>query len=727
MTDEYTKEDILTELQNRGVNTSTLAPPVKTTYTPRNAAYTELKNRGMKDEDIVRELDKKPKSLTFWQSLVEEVPEFAGSIAGGLLFKSPAGAIIGAGIGGAVGRGATEIGQQITGAEPSKTPEEITIESAKAGGKQALQEVGGRLLVGAVGKILAPFRKAITPEAEEASKVLEKYMPKETSPVRLLSKVTGQKIPAILPHEATENRTLDLLYNVSEASIIGGKKIAEYKVIRQQAISDMLDDLTSQFVNHADPDQIGEAFVLAINKKLDTRKLITSPLYNTVSELSKNVKVPTKSLKDFVAPYLKTIKEIGGIESANAGDDLIKAVNELPDEISISAAIELRSRLISRADEYSVLNKKAPAIGKAKAMTGVTDNMVENALKTQNPEAYNLWREANRIYREGSEKYDNEFIRRLVKTAEEKGNPELIAQSVFKPGAISNIRRVKIAIDDITFNKLKGWYTNNLLRKSVNQEGDLKGTILWNNLYGKAGMGNATLKEIYKPEELLTITNVANTLKFIEKKQGEGTGKIFIQLSQAGAIVGMTKPGAIRKTAFAILGGPFVLSRVFTNPLFVKYLTATTKLPEGSPQIGAILTKMAGLALNIQRDVEKGKAFESTIDKYKREEITIKGGGGGGGSSILGSINEATRDLLNFVTKPSGEKAAGIDPIVLQHATQLGFSNPAVANATMEYIKQMARENPESLKVFKLLDNPIDRLKALMNLIKERGLVPLNK
>ena len=45
-------------------------------------------------------------------------------------------------------------------------------------------------------------------------------------------------------------------------------------------------------------------------------------------------------------------QELGGIEAKNAGDDLLAAVMDLPDKVDFSTAKELRSRLLSRIDEF---------------------------------------------------------------------------------------------------------------------------------------------------------------------------------------------------------------------------------------------------------------------------------------------------------------------------------------------------------------------------------------
>ena len=570
-------------------------------------AYRTLKERGLSDEAITKGLHPETKPLSFWQSLIEEIPESGGAIIGGIIGApaGPLGAMGGAFLGGAAGRAYQQIGKQLAGGEAPKTSLEAMKEIGIAGGKQAAYELGGRAVIGIAGKVLAPFKKSIIAETEVVRKTLEKYMPKEISPFRFISKLRKEKVPTLLPAEATENRVLDILENIAEGSLVGGKKIADYKtIIRPNAINNMVDDLINTFGQRAEPDLIGEAFTMAVEKSLKPSRLAATTLYNTVDEMTKGIMIPTKSLKAFAQPLAERAKEIGSIEAKNAGDDLVQAVMELPDTISYGTAKELRSRLISKIDEFSIINKKAPAIGKAKRFVALSDNTIATTLKTENPEAFALWRQANKLYREGSEQFDNEFIRRLIKQSVDKGNPEVIAKQIFKPGAISNIRKAKSAVDEETWKGLKSWYIQDILKKSTLQEGEISGKAFVNQLTGKTGMGDKALTEIFKPAELQALKNVATVLQIASKKQAEGIGRMWIQLTQAGAIVGLMDERS-RPYSIVLLGGPVVLSRLFTNPLAAKWLIQGARLPAHSPAAAAILAKLGGLALEIDRDMRK--------------------------------------------------------------------------------------------------------------------------
>ena len=608
-----TKEEAKAELIRRG-------------WTDRKIeAYRELRKRGYSHEDIIGrmkpseiQIDRKSHGVgrtipkqPWYEKAIEEItePETMAGIAGGItggMVAGPPGAVAGAGL---AGMGAKAVEQALE-PEVEVSPTEI----AKAGARQAGYEAVGGILAKIAGKALRPFAKRITEEAKVAINTLDAYMPKTRS---LFAPFFEKKVPVLLPAEATENRVLDVLQNIAEYSLVGGKKIADYKnIVRDKAINEMIDDMTRAFGKQADPDLLGDAIKLTVQKRLKGSKLVTEPMYNTVEEMAKDVQVPIEEIKKFAAPIVARAKEIGTIQSKAAGDDLAQAIMELNDTISFPAAKELRSRLLSTVNEFSITNKKAPAIGKAKRLISILDKEMENALIKQQPEAFNLWRHANSLYKQGRKKYDSQFLRRLLKQADPDfgGEPEKILRSIFKKGGISNIRRLKTAVGGYNapiWKQMKGWYVQDLIIKSTTKDGILQGKSL---LYNMRTMGDKALKEIFEPHELRSIEKVGTTLKVIQGRQGEGTGRMLIQLTQGGAaltILGMAGGrGAGQAGAGAIIFGPPVLARLFTDPIAAKLLTQGLKLPKQSGYAISLGLRLSRMANKVEQKIEEEKEIE---------------------------------------------------------------------------------------------------------------------
>ena len=325
-------------------------------------------------------------SSTFVEGVVREAPQVGGGIATAiagapLIAKATAagtvsgGPIVGAGAGlltaaglVAIGAGGGEaykqIGQYLSGSlNAPKTAIDAAKRIAAAGAEEGAWELVGGLAAKGFGKIISPFKDKLV---EGSSEVINMFKDK-IKPV------------VLLPAESTESRVMDLLQNVSEASIIGGNSIQAYKVKRLKFFDDFADSLIREFGERTDPTDLGNLFVAAVRDTNKTHNKAARVLYNSVK--AGKVRIPTKSMQNFSRPLQKRARTLEGIEAKNAGDDLVDAVMSLGDDLSYKEAVELRSRLISRIDEFSILNKKAPAIGKAKKLVGLLDGAIGKSLK----------------------------------------------------------------------------------------------------------------------------------------------------------------------------------------------------------------------------------------------------------------------------------------------------------------------------------------------------------
>lgn len=522
-----------------------------------------------------------------------------GGIVGGIAGTAVAGPgagilgkMVGAATGTALGAGGAEAWYQVSqhlmnDPDVPKTSKEAATEIAKAGLTEAAWEVSGQTATRLVGKALKPFAKKVTPEAQKVMDWL------------------GKKIkPSLLPSEASDSRILDVMQNVSEGSILGGGKLKEFKANRQEVFDDLADDIIGMFGKKIEPDQVGELFVDAIDNRNRVFRAAADTLYNNATELAEGTKVSTSKLKDFVKPYVDIGEELHGIEAANAGDDLVSAIIGLPDDLSIDAAKNLRSRLLSKIDEFKVINKNAPVIGKAKKLVETLDNQIDKSLSG---DALDAWREANRFYKTQSEKFNSALIRRLVKKGIE--DPEGIAKAIFKPRNITTIKKIKTALTPKEWESMQSYYIQALFKQGSDIDGVVQGQKVINRMVGKpTSMGHATLKEIFKPEQLKEIFNFADALKVAQKRQSEGLGKMWIQLAQGSAVVTVAAAGAmgepeIAAGAGAILFGPVVLSRMLVNPSMAKYLTRGFNIPARSPEAVGIMVRLINGARNIKKEI----------------------------------------------------------------------------------------------------------------------------
>lgn len=519
---------------------------------------------------------------------------------------------IAAGLGGAAG----EFVSQATGDQP------FNLAEIK---RQAItQGVGsgvGRLIGGGIQKGYSLLSGGASTEAQRAISFLSKK---------------GLDQP-LLPAEATDNRVIDLLDNISQNSLIGGGSIAKYKLSRKMFMDGLVDDILTSFGKDADPDTMGRLFMDLVDDNLKMSRVAANNMYNLTDDLLRPVtkKVPVQvsssfvdefgrplmsqqmqkmevlqapvnitRLKVFARNIQKTSKQASNISAEAMGDDIVSEISAMPNTVDFAVAKDLKTRLMKKVDFFDVTDKTAPAKGISKKGIAMLDDAIENQLRTNHPEAYKLWRDANETWKTTGQQFNNRFIRTIIRKVDPDlgGDPEMIVNSVFKSGRVSRIQRVKNALDIGSnpegrqlWNKLKSWTVHDSFKKATNKEGEIIGTALDETLFGRSGLGDKVLRETFTPEEIGNLKEFTNALRVTQAKTKEGTGRIWIQLTQAGAVMGVLS-GKYRNASIAILGGPHILAKIFTNPKWAKSMIDGIKM-SGNTQM--FLTAMSKLSAEV--------------------------------------------------------------------------------------------------------------------------------
>jgi len=647
-----TREQVMEELKRRGVAIPDTAMPQEQISTitgksieepqiDRKAIWTELRNRGLPDEEILKTFGKKPKE--FWGTVSDEQPELIGGIIGGLIgaplgFK---GGVVGAGIGGGLAKGAQLSGKYlsdlVTGKEPI-TFNEFVSEIGKATGRQAAYEAGGRILVGGVQKALAPMAKKVIPGLTKVGQVLGEYMEPYIKRPGWFQKIMKTKPQGFTPAQQSDSWIVDTLEEVAEGSFTGGGNIRRFKDAQKRGFQAFVDDTAESMWKHVNAklgkDEIGTivgdtiegnnaAFMSAakaLYKNVDdltrgtikkvpvTEKVTTSILDKTGKPLTREVtklveqevggaRVSLIPLKEFANNILKTAEKRQGIGATQAGDSLLKKVVSLNDTISFADAQAIRAGLIDEISTMSVTKDKAQ--GLAKKFLSLTDSSMEQAARNLTPVALDAWRTANKFYKHGKTTFANKFIRKLGQMA--KDSPDRVSDIIFQPGRITQIQKVKNAVDKGTWESLRASYLEKLITQSTKEEG-----VIWAKTFEKKliDMGEPALKEIFTSSELHGVNLIAKIGTTIQKPTGGQFG-VLIKLSQGGAIVGLAKGALDPTSAGTFIIGPHVLSRMLTNPITSRWFIHGLRLPANSPQAAALATKLVATAVKIEKERKK--------------------------------------------------------------------------------------------------------------------------
>lgn len=526
-------------------------------------------------------------------SWLEDVPSIVGGLLGGAA-KTLAGRTGLSGLLAGGGEAAHQIYQHATGSpDAPQTSTDAATRIAVPLGEQSLGNIVGEGVVrGAakiIPKVLPEYRIPGLKEAEEAIRpYMEKYLPKG-----MLSKKGG---PGFTISQKTDPASSAAkMENIIESSFFGGTPIKKFKFAQARAVDDYAADVTDKIwkgIEKLPPSEQGAVFTRAFDIADEVFKTTSRVKYKEVDGLVGAESVNITKLKEWAGVLNEKNAQMAGVGASDAGDTLISKITNLPDRMTFANAAELRSRLLK--EESSLLdNDKARGI--AKKLAGFVDESMESTAKNLSPEAKEAWREANLFYKTGKEKFDNEFMYRLIRKG--KDQPELVGKSIFQNGEITQIRKAKEILKDEpkTWQAMKAGYWEDIMGKSINPEGKIVGTNLHNSL---KKMGDETMKEIFTPKERVIIESFKRALLTSQKQTTGGGGSMLIQLMQAPALgAAITGWGMLQQEPETIIGGltvlatPRILGKMLVSPkyqsLFLNGLS--TQKPIAMPAIAKLI------------------------------------------------------------------------------------------------------------------------------------------
>ena len=546
-----------------------------------------------------------PKHTTFGKkkpttTLKEEAPEIIGSIVGSIAGSSlgPPGMVGGAMIGGGAGKAYQDLYYALTGDKrASKTSTEASERIGESALGQGLMEGIGLGITGIGGKILKPYASKIGGKTKEAIALLDKYMPRIDTWKQPVSKLLGKKPPGVLPAEAHRGYITGLLHDVAEGSIWGGRTIRNYKeVVRGKAVDNMFDDFLASLSGKISADDLGELIGTTITGRFkDLKDTYTTPLYNKVAEMvGDNVKIPIQSLRDAVVKQYDTMKHLKGFVGEESGDSIINVIMQMDDEVTFDVARALRTRLRVAAAKAATSDKKAPAIGIAKRLEGELNKVITSTLKKDHKEAHIVWRNANSIYKQLNERFNDDFARKLIKMGESM-SPQKVMGRVVEKANPRTIDRMKRILDPKTFANIRRWaFEDALLRAPKNAAGELNALSLEKAFYGRSGMSEKVVKKLYSNSQYKTINKMLRVMKMTQRNEKGGMG-VVIKLVQGAAAGNMVLKGEFDSKSAAVIVGPEIFARLMLNPMGAKLLTEGFALPRGHRLIAPTAVKITNL------------------------------------------------------------------------------------------------------------------------------------
>jgi hypothetical protein len=554
---------------------------------------------------------------------------FVGGVVGagvGALTRSGlTGTTIGAQVGGMVGKRVDQLrekesvmGQLPEAAVPTK---EEFAEMGKAGLEEAAYELGGGILFKSAKRALAPFQGSIDPVAKELDGFLATRM-----------KAKGFDM-GLLPSEMASggNWFLTLYQNIAEGALLGGGKIKKFKSARGEVLTDIADDIIEAYGRNASIEDVGEMFIGHITGKKSYHKAIGDALYNNLKKDAPGVFVPTRSIKAETDTVKKIADELNNFGAETAGYDLLGKVATFGDGLSLDAARAFKTNLMAAADVFKAQSSKSGGIALTKKLIGVVDEATEKALKASDlitgKRSVQTWRQANQFHKNWKSRFDNAVVRRMIHYADETGKGlDLIADDLFKSPTI--VKRVKAALGEGSreFKLFQSFYVQDLFIRSVDEEttqhiikrGSIAGSksVISGKKMLKVMTGTKvraeTYNQLFNPTQKTQIEKFAQALLTTQKKESAGIGKMWIQLTQGGAIMGFAT--GLAPEAAGIVFLPALLAKMLTSKSGSELLTEGITVLKGDP-------RMAGLSARIIKEVIKiGNEEERRREAEKRDK-----------------------------------------------------------------------------------------------------------
>lgn len=524
----------------------------------------------------------------------------------------PAGAIGGGGLGFAAGKNLRESMGEAIGVERPKGFMEQLSELPGEVATGASYEAGGQLLGAGVSKglekLFKPAQESVVPGLLEAE--------------RELQRVTGT---GFSPAQKTESRIIDTLEEVAEKSLTGSGKFYKFRLKQEKALNQYVDDVVNSInkggIKNLTPEESGILLKNTIEGGTTAFDKAAQALYKNVDDVLQTASVNMISVKKTAGEFVEQLNK--GVVPAGKFDTVLKNILSKGDVVTFEEAQIMRSDLLKVTRQITELIP-ARAEGMAKQLAKTVDSSMEASARSLGNDALSAWRNSNKFYKAGKEKFNNKFIKSLMGQLEK--NPEVVIDKVFQNARPGQIRRIKSFVNDETFQTLKSGY----LEKLITDSSSVDGAILGKTFLGKLKKaGNPALNETFTAQELERVRMVGRVANTMQKSIG-GSGGMLIQLTQGTAILGV--PAGIlagqpwlSASAAPILIGPNVLARIMVHPKWSKWLAEGLKTPATTKQSVALASKLTAVINKIGQKEEPKKDFLSELSSDMDKILSGRG------------------------------------------------------------------------------------------------------
>jgi hypothetical protein len=309
----------------------------------------------------------------------------------------------------------------------------------------------------------------------------------------------------------------------------------------------------------------------------DAGKMIMKKVSVETEELVSKLGVSNAAMKKKMGRLIDQVKNGQVLKGSEEGSSFVRDMATMADTSNFSQSIQNRSTIMDWARRFEELGDNRAAKIANEGAELIRESMEQAAIK-QGKGVDILLKQANSVFKEYIDTFENKAIREIVKTIADE--PELVTKTIFQDGKVTRINRVKKILLDTTgktrtqitqdknaWKELQRSWVEFIFDKSSDREGIVIGTRLKDAL-GENGMGKEGFKAIFPdPAQRKVLREFANLGEFV---QGEvvGEGGMLIQLMQpsaAAAVVAGRTP-AQKLAGAAVFALPGVWADIMTDP-----------------------------------------------------------------------------------------------------------------------------------------------------------------
>mgnify|MGYP003131957080 CR=1 FL=1 len=633
---KFSLEDVETEIRKR-----------KGSPYNKIADYDELPDD---NDNAISEYLASPK---FRRLFLEVAGGVAGAYTGGAFFAAqaalrPALALLYRSLGAGIGEGAAAGAAQIF--DPRDDLSKEVIRGFLTGA--SAESIGAAIpkLIGKIGFKGVKYE----PEAEKAERILKdiKIKNKENRGTTTRDIDDDNIEGLITPGIGSENRLVDILENITEKSFVAGGRIIATRKKAERLITAELDDFITEFSGQATRTNAGDLALSAVQNSLDYFRATAKSKYAKVDQLArvpvlddlgrtvvvKKGEVLTRpitvSLRSTIDEAKKLIEDTKAFRELEPdAQKILRTVARLDNDpnVTFDVANGLRSRFlaIGRSNKDLVGGQAERYAAKlVKDISKNLDETVDAIDATASPGLRAAYDSAQRFYRLGVTKYNNKILRNLAEKA-----PEEVYTTLIKPRRPATVNALMNAIKntkdlkkrDELLNTMKGTLIGDIVGNSVRLRKKVDANYILKE-FQKYGDEVLIDSGLFSAREVRQLENLLDALSIAQKKAvGEGIpGAIFIQLGQAGALMGLLS-GIFTVPSAAIVFGPSVIGRLFTNPKTVEFIKKGFNLKPGSEAAYRNASQLIGAMIsNEMIDRDEGEDYLEELRESIQEDLQGK-------------------------------------------------------------------------------------------------------